>query len=132
MRRNEIASLTWEHIDLRRKVAHLPQTKTDTPRHVPLSSTAIAALQSLGIRQEGRVFTLRADSMSQAFERSCEPPRANVANVRFHDLRHEATSRLFERGLSIMEVAAITGHKTLEMLKRYTHLRAEDLVKKLG
>lgn len=132
MRRNEIASLTWEHVDLKRKVAHLPQTKTDTPRDVPPSRNAIAALQSLQVHQEGRVFTLRADSMSQAFERSCEPHRAKVPNVRFHDLRHEATSRLFERGLSVMEVAAITGHKTLEMLKRYTHLRAEDLVKKLG
>lgn len=54
---------------------------------------------------------------------------ANVVNVRFHDLRHEATSRLFEKGLNVMEVAAITGHKTLDMLKRYTHLRAEDLAK---
>lgn len=47
-------------------------------------------------------------------------------------MRHEATSRLFEKGLNVMEVAAITGHKTLDMLKRYTHLRAEDLAKKLG
>jgi integrase len=69
--------------------------------------------------------------MSQAFERACEPHRANIENVRFHDLRHEATSRLFEKGLNVMEVAAITGHKTLDMLKRYTHLRAEDLAKKL-
>lgn len=56
---------------------------------------------------------------------------ANVLNVRFHDLRHEATSRLFEKGLNVMEVSAIAGHKTLDMLKRYTHLRAEDLAKKL-
>lgn len=132
MRRNEIATLAWEHVDLQRRIAYLPKTKTDTPRYVPLSSKAIAALQSLHVRLEGPVFTLQAESISQAFERSCEPHRANVANLRFHDLRHEATSRLFERGLSVMEVAAITGHKTLEMLKRYTHLRAEDLVKKLG
>ena len=70
--------------------------------------------------------------MSQAFERACEPHRANISGLRFHDLRHEATSRLFEKGLNVMEVAAITGHKTLDMLKRYTHLRAEDLAKKLG
>ena len=69
--------------------------------------------------------------MSQAFERSCEH-RANITEVRFPDLRHEATSRLFEKGLNVMQVAAITGHKTLDMLKRYTHLRAEDLAKKLG
>lgn len=56
-----------------------------------------------------------------------------LSDLRFHDLRHEATSRLFEKGVfDSMEVASITGHKTLQMLKRYTHLRAEDLAKKLG
>ena len=58
--------------------------------------------------------------------------RAGVEDPRFHDLRHEATSRFFEKGLNVMEVAAITGHKDLRMLQRYTHLRAEDLAKKLG
>jgi integrase len=54
--------------------------------------------------------------------------RAGITGLRFHDLRHEAASRLFERGLNPMQVAAITGHKSLQMLKRYTHLRAVDLV----
>lgn len=58
--------------------------------------------------------------------------RAGFPDIRFHDLRHEATSRLFERGLNSMEVAAITGHKTLAMLQRYTHLNAETLADKLG
>lgn len=62
--------------------------------------------------------------------RACK--RAEIENFHFHDLRHEATSRLFEKGLNPLEVASITGHKTLQMLKRYTHLRAEDLAKKLG
>lgn len=132
MRRSELASLTWDEIDLKKQTAHLPTTKTDVPRTVPLSKMAVAALKKFGIKDEGRVFTLQAESMSQAFERACEPHRANIAGVRFHDLRHEATSRLFEKGLNVMEVAAITGHKTLDMLKRYTHLRAEDLAKKLG
>lgn len=66
----------------------------------------------------------------RAMARSCE--QAKIEGLRFHDLRHEATSRLFEQGLGVMEVAAITGHKTLHMLKRYTQLRAEDLAKKLG
>lgn len=132
MRRNEMASLAWDQINLDRQTAHLPMTKTDVPRTVPLSTTAIAALKKMPPKTEGRVFKLQAESMSQAFERACEPHRANIVGVRFHDLRHEATSRLFEKGLNVMEVAAITGHKTLEMLKRYTHLRAEDLAKKLG
>jgi integrase len=132
MRRNELASIVWNEIDLKKQTAHLARTKTDVPRTVPLSKTAIKALKDFGIKDEGRVFSLQAESMSQAFERACESHRANIANLRFHDLRHEATSRLFEKGLNVMEVAAITGHKTLEMLKRYTHLKAEDLAKKLG
>lgn len=132
MRRSELASLTWKETDLKKQTVYLPKTKTDVPRTVPLSRAAVNALQVLGIKHEGRIFNLQAESMSQAFERACEPHRANISGVRFHDLRHEATSRLFEKGLNVMEVAAITGHKTLDMLKRYTHLRAEDLAKKLG
>lgn len=131
MRRNELASLRWDDIDLKKQTAHLPKTKTDVPRTVPLSKAAISALEALGVKGDGRVFSLKGESMSQAFERACERHRANIAGLRFHDLRHEATSRLFEKGLNVMEVAAITGHKTLDMLKRYTHLRAEDLAKKL-
>ncbi len=56
---------------------------------------------------------------------------AFLEDLTFHDLRHEATSRFFEKGLNPMLVATITGHKTLEMLKRYTHLNAEDLVELL-
>ena len=55
-----------------------------------------------------------------------------LVDLRFHDLRHEATSRLFEKGLGIMEVASMTGHKSLAMLKRYTHIEAEKLARKLG
>lgn len=59
--------------------------------------------------------------------------RAGIENLHSHDLRHEALSRLAERGnLSVLELAAVSGHKTLQMLKRYTHLRAEDLARKLG
>jgi integrase len=68
--------------------------------------------------------------ISKAFHDLCIDLK--IDDLRFHDLRHEATSRLFERGLTIMEVASITGHKTLQMLKRYTHPRADDLAKKLG
>ena len=57
--------------------------------------------------------------------------RASIEDLRFHDLRHEATSRFFEMGLNVMEVASITGHKDLRMLQRYTHLRAEDLARRL-
>ena len=58
--------------------------------------------------------------------------RADLCDLRFHDLRHEAISRFFEMGLSVPEVAVISGHKDARMLFRYTHLRAEDLVNKIG
>jgi len=76
-----------------------------------------------------RVFNCTPSAVVQAFERACD--RANIANLRFHDLRHEATSRFFEKGLDTMSVASITGHKSLQMLRRYTHLRAEDLARRL-
>ncbi|WP_092582765.1 tyrosine-type recombinase/integrase [Achromobacter sp. NFACC18-2] len=69
-------------------------------------------------------------SASRAFTRAVR--RAGMENIRFHDRLHEATSRLFERGLNVIEVAKITGHKTLSMLDRYTHLDVRHLVDKLG
>jgi len=130
MRRGEIAAMRWEHIDVKVRVVLVPETKTDTPRRVPLSKRAVAVLEGLPRRLDGQVWGMRADSITQAFDRVCQ--RTGLNDLRFHDLRHEATSRLFERGLNTMQVAAITGHKTLEMLKRYTHLRAEDLAELLG
>ncbi len=108
----------------------VPDSKTGDPRRVPLSSRALAVLDALPRRLDGKVWGMRADSITQAFDRACR--RAAIDDLRFHDLRHEATSRLFEKGFNPMEVSAITGHKTLQMLKRYTHLRAEDLAKRLG
>ena len=130
MRRGEIAAMRWEHLDRRARVLLIPETKTGTPRRIPLSTAALAVLDGLAQRIDGRVWGMRPDSISQAFERVCGA--AGIEGLTFHDLRHEATSRLFEKGLNPMEVAAITGHKTLQMLKRYTHLRAEDLVERLG
>lgn len=131
-RRSELVDMQWEHINLATRTWHIPETKNGDTRTVPLSSRAKATLQGLLRRIDGRVWAMRhADGITQAFDRVCK--RAGVEGVRFHDLRHEATSRFFELGtLGIMEVAAITGHKDLKMLKRYTHLRAEDLAAKLG
>lgn len=70
------------------------------------------------------------DALKQSFKRAVR--RAGIAGLRLHDLRHEATSRFFEKGLNVMEVASVTGHKTLQMLKRYTHLSVTDLATRLG
>ncbi|MNE89504.1 Tyrosine recombinase XerC [compost metagenome] len=73
---------------------------------------------------------MRAGTLEQAWRRILA--RSGVTALRFHDLRHEGVSRLFERGLNVIEVGAVSGHKELRMLKRYTHLSADDLVARLG
>lgn len=130
MRRGEIMELRWTDVDLVRRVAYLRETKSGEARDVPLSTRAMGVLRSLPRQIDGRVFGLTRNFVSTGFARVCKV--AGIEGLRFHDLRHEATSRLFEKGLNPMEVSTITGHKTLQMLKRYTHLRAEDLVALLG
>jgi integrase len=125
MRRGEIAGMRWEHLNVEGRVLLVPVTKNGTAKRVPLSLIALAVLDGLPRRPDGRVWGIRADSISQAFERVCKA--AGIEGLRFHDLRHEATSRLFEKGLNAMQASAVTGHKTQQMLKRYVHLRAEDL-----
>lgn len=131
MRRGEILSLEWKNIDLKNLTATLSDTKNGESRAVPLSRVAIKAFksQTRGIAN-GRVFTITKSQLRDAWESARDS--AGIQNIRFHDLRHEATSRLFEKGLNVMEAASVTGHKTLSMLKRYTHLNPTDIAKKLG
>ncbi|MFP3922329.1 integrase [Pseudomonas sp. W5-36] len=129
MRRSELVMLRKDQV--RGKVAFLEDTKNGERRSVPLSSRALALLEGLPKPiAGGRYFHLKADTISNYFPLVCE--KAGITDLRLHDLRHEATSRLFERGFTLMEVASITGHKTLAMLKRYTHLSPQDLADKLG
>jgi integrase len=130
MRRGELVGLRWSNIDLQRKVAVLPDTKNGTTRRVPLSSKAVTALVAIPKRDDDRVIAVHPDWLTWQFQVACSA--LGIDGLRFHDLRHEAVSRLFERGLNMMEVASVSGHKSLSMLKRYTHLRAEDLAAKLG
>ena len=148
MRQGEIFSLVWEDIDLKKAVAIARDTKNGDDRYVPLSSRAVTIFKSLPQADEGKVFTCSqhgvASSMRNAIIRArskyhddckkanIEPKTGFLEDLRLHDLRHEATSRFFEMDLDIMEVASITGHKTLQILKDYTHLRPENLAKKLG
>jgi integrase len=131
MRRGEILGLQWSNVDLERRVAFLAVTKNGESRGVPLSSRAVAVLRGLPPSSNGRVFgELTKEALKQSFKRAVR--RAGTTGLRLHDLRHEATSRFFEKGLNVMEVASVTGHKTLQMLKRYTHLNAVDLAARLG
>ena len=133
MRMGEMLALEWRYVDIAQRVATLPDTKTGDARQVPLSHAAITVLSALPRHiKDGRVFWTwaRADSLENAWRRAVKV--AGIEDLRFHDLRHEAVSRLFELGLNPMQVAAISGHKTLQMLKRYTHLRAAELALKIG
>jgi integrase len=130
MRRSEIASLEWKNINLDKRIALLPDTKNGEARTIPLTTTCVSIFKSIPRNINGKVFNISAHAISYAFIRACR--RCGLTDLHFHDLRHEAVTRFFEMGLNMMEVSTISGHKTLQMLKRYTHLKAEDLVKKLG
>jgi len=133
MRRGELLGLRWEHVQLAKRIVHLPLTKNGECRDVPLSRRATDTLTVLSKnKQPGAelVFPMSGNSVRLAFEHI--RARAKMPDFHFHDLRHEAITRLFERGLNIAEVSAISGHKELRMLQRYTHLRAIDLVSRLG
>lgn len=130
MRQGEILGLRWEHITLRTRIARLPETKNGSSRDVPLTLEARDALVRMGSKSSGRVFQYTNSGFKSTWRGMIK--RLTIDNLHFHDLRHEAASRLFERGtLDMMEIASITGHKSLSMLKRYTHLKAQKLVRKL-
>jgi len=131
MRRGELLGLLWDNVDLERRAAFLPVTKNGESRGVPLSSRAVTVLRGLPASSSGRVFgELTPLALRQSFNRATR--RAGITGLRLHDLRHEATSRFFEKGLNVMEVASVTGHKTLQILKRYTHLSVTDPATRLG
>jgi integrase len=130
MRRGELMSLLWMNINFEKCVAFLPLTKNGDSRYVPLSMKAIKILKLLPRDIEGRVFPLNKSSVSVLFLRAAR--RAKISDIHFHDLRHMAITRLAFKFSNPMEIAAISGHKSLSMLRRYTHIKAEDLVKKLN
>lgn len=128
MRRGEMLSLKWS--DIKGRVAHLADTKNGDSRDVPLSPRAMEILVSLPrASDDDLVFPIAERTLAQGFQSCCT--KAGIEDFKFHDLRHEATSRLFEKGFGVMEVQVFTGHKTLQMLMRYTHLKAVDLINKL-
>lgn len=130
MRRSEITGLKYEDVDLHARLVYLHDTKNGEPREVPLSMRAVAALQAMPRTSALSIVNRNADVVTTDFKKACMA--CGIEDLRFHDLRHEATTRLFEKGFKEMEVAAITGHKTLVMLKRYTHLNVSDFLSRLG
>lgn len=143
MRSSEVVSLRRSQVDLKKRVVRLSNTKNGSARNVPLT------LQAKKVFEEALANPVRPVDSDLVFfgelgkDKKTRRPYAfnkafvnikkelGLADLHFHDLRHEAVSRLVEAGLSDQKVSAISGHKSMQMLKRYTHLRAEDMVSEL-
>lgn len=134
MRLREMYSLYREQISLQRRTVFLDKTKNGDKRQVPLSSRAVTIVTSqLAIRDSDRLFPwdkgsdkLTSNYLSKLYAEVFEA--AGCPDLRFHDLRHEATSRLFERTqLTVEQVMKITGHRSHRMMMRYLNLRGSDL-----
>lgn len=131
MRRGELLALRWENVNFNAQTALLPLTKNGSARIVPLSKKAVAILEALpNCGNIGVIFPISYMTLSNCFVDACS--RAKITNLRFHDLRHTATSRLAEKLPNVIELAHVTGHSTIQMLKRYYHPKAEALAQKLG
>lgn len=130
MRRGELLSLRWEHVDLQNRTAFLPDTKNGDSRTVPLSTAAAQVLAELPRHISGVVFPLKAFTLDAAFKRGLR--RAGLEGVRFHDLRRTAITRMAEKLPNVIELAAVSGHKSLMVLKRYYRPTASELAQKLG
>jgi integrase len=128
MRRSEIVALKRNWI--KGNVAYLPDTKNSTARQVPLSNRALKAIEEMPVKENDSIFSFLPSTYSKSFLRICR--KVGIEGLTEHDLRHEACSRLFEKGLDLMQVKAVSGHKSTQMLARYTHLNANDIAKLLN
>lgn len=154
MRRSELAFFTWPMVDFTAGVVTLPKwlTKNGRVKRVPMSREAERLLRALHEEQghpvEGRVFHIDPQSITDGFgearqlarrcyEQECltrnEPPKpCYLRDIRLHDLRHEAISRLAEKGLSVPELQMVSGHRDWSQLARYTHITPEVVRQKMG
>tara|TARA_B100001741_G_scaffold267404_1_gene233602 strand:- start:126 stop:1106 length:981 start_codon:yes stop_codon:yes gene_type:complete len=131
MRRGELLSITWDMVDLDKKFITLPPqiTKTNKPRNVPLQPHAINILRSIPRSLNGRVFPIGIKNFERSWTAICK--RAGIKGLRWHDLKREAVSRLFEKGLSVSEVQLFCGN-SLTTLGVYTEHDSTTLAEKLA
>lgn len=142
MRTSELVTLTRDQVNIKRRIVHLAETKNGSARTVPLSLEATEIFKQaldnpirpidtnlIFFGEPGKDKKRRPYQFSKLWSNLLK--ELGVENLHFHDLRHEAISRLVEGGLTDQKVSAISGHKSMQMLKRYTHLRGEDLVEDL-
>jgi len=147
MRRGELLSLEWSQVNLDRRVATLLKTKNGHVRKVPLSTRAVETFQSIPASNEEKVFSCSENEFKLAWRRTLKRAKEShladcastgqkrglyFVDLRFHDLRHEATSRMAKKLPNVIELSRVTGHRDLNMLGRYYHTDPEDLARKLG
>ena len=130
MRRGELLSLRWEHVDLQSRTAFLTDSKNGDPRTVPLSSEAVQLLSALPRHISGFVIPVKAFTLDAAFKRGLL--RCHLLDVRFHDLRRSAITNMARKLPNVIELAAVSGHKSLMVLKTYYRPSATELAQKLG
>ena len=128
MRRGEILGMKWDHYDPVGRSLLIPLAKNGSARTIPVSARVQELLGRIP-RQGAQVFPISANALRLTWGRVTR--RAGVDDLHFHDLRHEAISRLFERGLTAPEVSAISGHRDPRMLFRYSHAIRETILRKL-
>jgi integrase len=128
MRRGEILAIRKQDVKIEDRLLHIPHSKNGSARTIPLTKRAFDLIMDL--KTTDPVFPIKVSTLRQSWKRLTNT--ANLDDFRFHDLRHEALSRFAELGLSISEISLISGHKTAQMLFRYTHARADIVAKKLA
>ena len=137
MRRGEMLALRFRDVDIERCTATIRESKNGYSRTIPLSSLAVAILETrmavMSVKDKarnGRIFPLTPVAVRLAWDKLTK--RAKIEDLHFHDLRHEAISRFFEMGLTVPEVASISGHRDIRMLLRYAHADKGKLAMKLN
>jgi integrase len=140
MRMREMFTLSWDQVDIDKRTIFLAKSKNGDKRQVPLSSVILKKLIAIPTQRIGFVFPWwdgNPDTLDKTTGRLSNQwgriaRDAGCPDLRFHDIRHEAVSRLFERThLSDLQIAKISGHKSLGMLRRYSNLRGSDLANSL-
>lgn len=137
MRRGEILALRVRDVDIERCSATIREAKNGHSRTIPLSSLAVAILETTiavmkaeDKAENAYIFPITPIALRLAWDRLTK--RAEIEDLHFHDLRHEAISRFFEKGLTVPEVASISGHRDIRMLLRYAHADKGKLAAKLN
>lgn len=128
MRRGEIVKIQKHHIEFNQSRLYVPEAKNGYSRYVPLNANATKVLKDrLSVcGSSHHIYDVTAESLSKAFRRACK--RLSISGLSFHSMRHSAITKYAKRGLSVNQLKVISGHRSTEMLERYTHLGVKDVV----